>query len=177
MIDSQVAEIRDVFQDSTIGTHWEGCHTTHPKCALKLLLDGVQRLQSTIKGFESEVGEVDQILGRALGFPEYNPLQLDSGGGVCTGEHTIVTLAEKAAKLLRLFEPQSDHPYIRPLPLGSRWRHVRKGDLYDVIAVGYLERDASPVVIYRGVKSGVVWVRPTEEFLDGRFVTETESTS
>ncbi len=46
-------------------------------------------------------------------------------------------------------------------------RH-RKGGLYRVIAEGVWEPDRSPVVIYDD-ESGQVWVRPKEEFEDGRF--------
>lgn len=46
-------------------------------------------------------------------------------------------------------------------------RH-RKGGLYRVVASGVWEADRSPVVIYDD-EEGQVWVRPTEEFEDGRF--------
>lgn len=64
---------------------------------------------------------------------------------------------------------QNNEADASPSP-NSRWRHVKSGTLYDVVAVGYLERDVSPVVVYRGVVSETVWVRPLSEFLDGRFV-------
>ena len=48
------------------------------------------------------------------------------------------------------------------------YRH-RKGGLYRVIARGLLERDLTPVVVYRALSDGTYWVRPAEEFDDGRF--------
>lgn len=51
---------------------------------------------------------------------------------------------------------------------GTRWRH-RKGGEYVVIAVGRIEADLSPVVVYQSEKDGHVWVRPLAEFEDGRF--------
>ena len=51
-------------------------------------------------------------------------------------------------------------------PPGSKWVH-HKGGQYQVIAVGYIEADLTPAVIY--TDGGLVWVRPAAEFLDGRF--------
>ena len=49
---------------------------------------------------------------------------------------------------------------------GQIWRHA-KGALYDVIAVGKMEADQSPVVIYvSAAGGGEVWVRPLANFLD-----------
>lgn len=56
-------------------------------------------------------------------------------------------------------------------PIRADWvpthRH-RKGGLYRVVTHGTLEADHSPVVIYDDA-DGTVWVRPTQEFEDGRF--------
>lgn len=56
-------------------------------------------------------------------------------------------------------------------PISADWapthRH-RKGGLYRVVTYGTLEADRSPVVIYDDA-DGTVWVRPTQEFEDGRF--------
>lgn len=49
---------------------------------------------------------------------------------------------------------------------GQFWRHA-KGGLYEVIAVGKMESDQSPVVIYqREGGTGDVWVRPLANFLE-----------
>lgn len=51
-------------------------------------------------------------------------------------------------------------------------RHKGRGSLYQVIGAGTLQAsddlDDAPVTIYRG-EDGAVWVRPTNEFNDGRF--------
>jgi hypothetical protein len=47
-------------------------------------------------------------------------------------------------------------------------RHVKSGGLYVVLFEGKLEKDCSNVVIYRG-QDGNIWVRPSNEFYDGRF--------
>ncbi len=46
-------------------------------------------------------------------------------------------------------------------------RH-KKGGLYRVLGQGVNESDRVPVVIYDD-ESGQIWVRPSEEFWDGRF--------
>jgi hypothetical protein len=53
---------------------------------------------------------------------------------------------------------------------GDHYQHLKSGGLYEVIAEGLMECDLRPVVIYRGVHDGQIWVRPTDEFFDGRFV-------
>jgi hypothetical protein len=50
----------------------------------------------------------------------------------------------------------------------SRWRH-RKGGEYTVVAVARIEADLMPVIVYQSEKDGSVWVRPIDEFEDGRF--------
>lgn len=49
------------------------------------------------------------------------------------------------------------------------WRHKRTKEMYRIVAVGHIEADHSPCVTYQAVNSGVVWVRPSIEFFDGRF--------
>ena len=55
-------------------------------------------------------------------------------------------------------------------------RHVKSGGLYIIVDEGYQESDASPVVVYKSLVTGTVWVRPAVEFFDGRFrvLTDTE---
>lgn len=59
----------------------------------------------------------------------------------------------------------------RQTPGQQEWhpthRH-RKGGLYRVFAEGINETDRKPVVIYQD-ETGQIWVRPAEEFWDGRF--------
>jgi hypothetical protein len=50
-----------------------------------------------------------------------------------------------------------------------RYRHLKTGGTYKVIAHGKLEWSLAPVVIYEAEKDGTIWVRPEAEFFDGRF--------
>lgn len=51
------------------------------------------------------------------------------------------------------------------------WRHVKSGGLYTVLHENATrEHDLEPVVVYRAVEGGRIWVRPHSEFYDGRFV-------
>jgi hypothetical protein len=54
-------------------------------------------------------------------------------------------------------------------PAGSRWRH-RSGGEYLVVCACLIEESLTPAVAYRPMaESGPAWVRPLDEFLDGRF--------
>ncbi len=55
-----------------------------------------------------------------------------------------------------------------PTP-GERWRHQKTGGVYTVLQHATNEADRKDVVIYRD-ETDRVWVRPTVEFYDGRFV-------
>lgn len=56
-----------------------------------------------------------------------------------------------------------------------RVRHLKRGTTYTVIGYGKFQTaihtayDNEPVTIYRADKDGRLWVRPTDEFNDGRF--------
>ena len=52
---------------------------------------------------------------------------------------------------------------------GKLARHLKSGGLYQVIGEGKIEADLSPVVIYQNIHNRMIWVRPRDEFYDGRF--------
>jgi hypothetical protein len=51
----------------------------------------------------------------------------------------------------------------------QRWRHTKTGGVYEFVAEAMNEADASVVIVYRNVETGVTWVRAASEFFDGRF--------
>jgi hypothetical protein len=60
------------------------------------------KLKRQVTGMYNEAHEVDQALGKALGYPELYPhVSTVDDGTVCTGEHTIGTLASEAARVIR----------------------------------------------------------------------------
>ena len=65
----------------------------------------------------------------------------------------------------------TDTPLLHRLREGE-WRpthrHLKSGREYMKLAEGRIELDQTPVVIYLA-RDGTVWVRPTENFNDGRF--------
>ena len=51
------------------------------------------------------------------------------------------------------------------------WRHTTTGGLYRIVDdKALLETNLMPVVVYASLFDDGVWVRPTTEFFDGRFV-------
>lgn len=50
------------------------------------------------------------------------------------------------------------------------WQHRKSGGLYTIIGECLIEASMTPAVIYKSLFGGQVWVRPKEEFHDGRFV-------
>lgn len=57
----------------------------------------------------------------------------------------------------------------------SRVLHVKSGGVYKVLEIANMEHDQSSVVVYKSESDGRVWVRPLEEFADGRFVSFQEN--
>ncbi len=69
---------------------------------LKAMREERDRLAQKVEGFQREVKEVEQLLGRALGMPWFCDDQVNFPGskkedGVCVGDHTAVTLAKDVA--------------------------------------------------------------------------------
>ena len=59
----------------------------------------------------------------------------------------------------------------KEVPIGSLWRHLKTNTLYTVKDVVVVESDLSLAVSYTQLKdrSRIHWLRPVDEFLDGRF--------
>lgn len=53
---------------------------------------------------------------------------------------------------------------------GQRYLHVKSGGEYTVVSLARIENNLAPVVVYQSDKNGSNWVRPLDEFEDGRFV-------
>ena len=54
-------------------------------------------------------------------------------------------------------------------PIGSNWRHLKRGSIYTVRENGLWEPTQGPCVIYKAHSDGTVWVRFLNEFMDGRY--------
>jgi hypothetical protein len=55
-------------------------------------------------------------------------------------------------------------------PLDGQWRHLKSGGVYEVVTLGLIEATEERAVVYAGVEGGGTWIRPYDEFVDGRFV-------
>lgn len=53
---------------------------------------------------------------------------------------------------------------------GKIYRHVKTGCYYALLDDGLNEADLTNVCVYRSLQDGKIWVRPSNEFFDGRFV-------
>ena len=51
---------------------------------------------------------------------------------------------------------------------GSLWRH-KKGGEYRIICVAYREQSMEMEVVYKDTQQPVTYIRPLDEFMDGRF--------
>ena len=49
------------------------------------------------------------------------------------------------------------------------WRHDKTGGLYQVICEAENEGDLTPIIVYQNLIDKRIWVRPRDQFLDGRF--------
>lgn len=60
------------------------------------------------------------------------------------------------------------------------WRHKKRGSVYEVVTqAASIQVSAAPDIeeryghvpwtVYRSIETGLLYLRPTEEFLDGRF--------
>lgn len=55
-------------------------------------------------------------------------------------------------------------------PMSTVWIHLKTGGYYTVVCEGVEEATGEHVVIYRSLADDKVWVRPSLEYYDGRFV-------
>lgn len=55
--------------------------------------------------------------------------------------------------------------------IGAYYRHVKTGGVYQLLMTATLEATMTPAVVYAAKDRGVAhrWVRPLDEFCDGRF--------
>lgn len=62
----------------------------------------------------------------------------------------------------------------KEVPVGSLWRHLKTDNLYTVKDIVVVESDLTLAVSYKrlGEISRIHWLRPLDEFLDGRFKRE-----
>lgn len=62
----------------------------------------------------------------------------------------------------------------KEVPVGSLWRHLKTDNLYTVKDIVIVESDLTLAVSYKrlGDANRLHWLRPLDEFLDGRFKRE-----
>lgn len=63
--------------------------------------------------------------------------------------------------------------------LDTLWKHIKTGVVYKIVGECILEASNEPAFLYQATETGFleplpVWARSKKEFLDGRFVKETQ---
>jgi hypothetical protein len=69
-----------------------------------------------------------------------------------------------------------------------KWRHKQRGTMYEIVTFNASLQCSTAQefedrfkdkgwTVYRNIETGSIFVRPTEEFLDGRFEQEFEQTN
>lgn len=112
-------------------------------------------------GLEREVGMDPRLVSK--GIPELTPAE---EGGL---------IAEYGFEgLVRYYCPHDPRlREIRPR-VSTEWVHVKTGGRYQVIGIGHLQVDdpkwdMAEVVLYGNPGDPMIWARPLDEFVDGRF--------
>jgi len=87
--------------EDCIRHHMGPRHVPHPKLKEQYEAE-LARMQRLVTGYQNECDEVEQIAGKALGYPWYKDDQVnfpgaDDASGVCIGEHVAVTIVSELA--------------------------------------------------------------------------------
>lgn len=61
--------------------------------------------------------------------------------------------------------------HVEDIAIGAYYRHKKTGGVYQLLMVATIEATMKPAAIYAAKHHGKVerWVRPLDEFCDGRF--------
>jgi len=149
-----------------------------------------------VETLSRSVAQLRALLGNALpgaaGVSAMNDAEMNDAGMIDAATWVTLRMAvtgcdrETAeAQLLARVEaghaPDADMRFPREsvLPGSSdqpTHRH-RKGGLYRMLARGYIEETLAPCVIYQDFREGYVWVRPEDNFMDGRFTALVDETA
>jgi hypothetical protein len=102
-------------------------------------------------------------------------------------EKSVRSMAQAYFTLLNFVTaPAAKAPAVSEADVGlARWRHKKRGSTYTEVGRGRMQcewlmdydntegggtrADLAPVVVYRADVDGSLWVRPEDEFMDGRF--------
>jgi guanylate kinase len=79
--------------------------------------------------------------------------------------YNIGTLADSYKQLRNIIQKEINaRPVDRKIKPGERYRHFKKGDVYEIITTALYTENYCPLVIYRDVKTGIDYARPYEMF-------------
>lgn len=121
MSEDQLTAIASLAYDGRYGTHWEGCETVHPRCAVLKLVDEVRRLRAELDAIRARVHDAylrtpdvehpatgDQLIDRLRGI---YTVPVNDGAGPLNGSMeftrrfpTLPINVEAAHEIVRLRE-------------------------------------------------------------------------
>lgn len=109
----------------------------------------------------------------ALEKPTHNPLDVGFRHNPLSQKEIIQRLTETCsfvrADLLKTIDEARAALEGVPEPV-ALWQHKKTGGVYEIVGECQIEATNAPGVLYRNTSTGVTWMRPKEEFFDGRFV-------
>nr|MBP8819293.1 DUF1653 domain-containing protein [Syntrophomonadaceae bacterium] len=79
--------------------------------------------------------------------------------------YNIGTLADSYTQLKKIIQKEINaRPIDRQIVPGERYRHFKKGDVYEIITTALYTENYCPLVIYKDIKTGIDYARPYEMF-------------
>jgi guanylate kinase len=79
--------------------------------------------------------------------------------------YNIGTLADSYSQLKKIIQKEINaRPIDNEIRAGERYRHFKKGDVYEIVTTALYTENYCPLVIYRDINTGIDYARPYEMF-------------
>jgi hypothetical protein len=123
------------------------------QCSVENFGEAFSDMEGLLTDHQERLGFMATVLCEGCG-----PIQVNRKGECCSSDcgknHAVLGGSE----------------WFRKFPPNSLMTHVKKGDVYLVVAYSLQESDPNIVLCtYKSLETDVPWTRPVSEILDGRF--------